>query len=100
MNKTIKIYGASDDLIEVEGDFREEFYYYEDSLIIVSDGTVVSVVYGDKGIWRLNVISKGACVFQKHEGEDEDSDYSDIITLTGDIEWIAYGQMKFVKAKE
>lgn len=48
--KTIRIYGASDDCIEVEGDFSDEGYAYDKpGNVTLSTGDVFSVVYGSAG---------------------------------------------------
>jgi hypothetical protein len=89
----IKIYGASDDIIEVEGDIEEEFYVHagdedEPAFLAFSDGTLLSVHYGHEGIWRLGLVKEGTAEFSKEEGTDSE-DYSDIVTLDGHITWVA-----------
>lgn len=97
--KEIKIYGASDDLIEIEGDITEEFSHYSDDepfYLGFSDGTVLSIDYNYEGFWRINRLSIGSAEYSKHEGMDDSSDYSDIVTLKGDIKW-AVGGKNFAK---
>ena len=97
--KTIKIYGASDDLIEIEGDISEEFGHYSDDepfYLAFSDGTAFTINYGPEGIWRINRLTSGSAEYSKHEGTDSDNDYSDIVTLKGDIKW-AIGGKNFAK---
>lgn len=90
---SIIIYGASDDLIEIEGEFREELSLRldtpEDSaLLFVSDGTVIRVNYDSDGIWRLTRLVSGAARFEKGEG-DVEANTPDIVTLSGiRINWI------------
>ena len=61
----IKVYGASDDLIEVEGDIREEFTALFDchdnvgGILAFSEGTIVRIVYDIDGIWRITPIRYG-----------------------------------------
>jgi hypothetical protein len=93
----IRVYGASDDLIEVEGDLQEEFNPPSnrsgDSLIsflAFSDGTVLSIIYGPEGIWRINRVAHGSARYDKEEGTD-DGHYSDVVTLTGEIAWVVFG---------
>jgi hypothetical protein len=94
----VTIYGASDDLIEVEGDLREEFSYNEDDsepmFVAVSDGTLMSIAYGvGGGFWRIHVLRRGTCDLTKFEATDDDGDaYSDRVTLDGDIDWISVGK--------
>ena len=47
---TLKIYGASDDLVEIEGDFEEEIGAYDcgndgDEFLAVSDGTLLTLCF-------------------------------------------------------
>lgn len=92
---TVTVYGASDDLIEVEGAIREEFYNPQDgslAYLAFSDGTVLSVRYGDEGIWRINRVYEAAATYTKQEGTDESSDYSDRVSLEApSINWVVFG---------
>ena len=93
--KTLKIYGASDDLIEIDGDIREEFNHYNEDdpfYLAFSDGTALSINYNNDGFWRINRLAIGSAEYSKHEGADEDGDYSDIVTLKGDIKWAIGGK--------
>jgi len=88
---SIKIYGSSDDLLEIESDISEEFNFYPDegtpALLAFSDGTLLSVVYDDNGIWRITRIVRGAATFEKGEG-DVEADTMDVVTLSGvDFKW-------------
>lgn len=95
---SVTIYGASDDLIEVEGDLREEFVHYsndaEPAYLAFSDGTLLSVVYGGgkEAFWRIAPIRYGAAKYTLHQATDEDKDYSDRVTLDGDIQWVVCGR--------
>jgi hypothetical protein len=53
------IYGCSDDLIEVDGDFREEFYapLTGTSRVVFDDGTIVKVIY--EGEWVMFIENEG-----------------------------------------
>jgi hypothetical protein len=91
------VYGASDDLIEVEGDICAEFYAAADdtpTLLGFSDGTVLKVAYDDEGIWRVNRVAVGSAEYQKTEATDPDGDYTDRVQLTGCIHsWVLQGTM-------
>lgn len=88
-NEPITIYGASDDLVEVEGGIREEFNY--DGYLHFSDGTVIHAVYNADGIWRLRRTKKGTANYQhKRCDGDNDDDYTDKVILTGTIESVAF----------
>lgn len=99
--KTITIYGCSDDLIEVEGAIREEFTAHEDGepeYLAFSDGTVLSIAY-TQGLWRIHRITLGSADLQKEECLPDDEDnYTDRVTLTGDIKWCVCGP-NFQRAK-
>lgn len=87
------IYGASDDLIEFEGGYTGEVGYYseEPALIVVSDGTVLSIKYGksDRAIWSIDVLRRGTAFRTLDVCENEDAPiYSDVVTLQGKIQWI------------
>lgn len=82
-----RVYGASDDLIEFDGDLRGEVSCYGTEkhklgvLVAFSDGTILAVRYGKPaagGVWAIDVLWKGS-LFDRHEVcMDEDADpYSD-----------------------
>ncbi len=92
--KTVTVYGASDDLIEIEGDIVDELSpdYSEPTRLAFSDGTVLSVIYAADGCWRVNRIAEGTAKFEKIEAEGPDTaNYTDRVTLTGDIKWMVAG---------
>jgi hypothetical protein len=88
----VTVYGASDDLIEVEGDISEEFTPGEDesAYFAFSDGTVLFVEYAADGFWRIHRRANGTAAYEKHEGTDPDDDYSDRVTLDG-VSWVVIG---------
>lgn len=111
----IIFYGASDDLIEIEGDVREEFTAYEpdpDSVLAISDGTLLGVEYDDDGVWRFKLIEQGQGSAYNHEAPAEHEgelpgyaeeasigtapDYSDVVWLDNEREdafkWVVLGQ--------
>ena len=100
MSKLI-IYGASDDLVEIGGDFYEEFNPREPEdgfLILCSDGTALKGKYD--GVWRFTVHTTGSASISKEEApEDDDDNYSDRVTLEGDIAWVALGNGQIAKPK-
>ena len=92
----LKIYGASDDLVEIEGDISEEFNPSDagdPSLLAFSDGTLLQIQYGAQslGFWRIQPLVYGTAKYAKTEATDEDDNYSDIVTLDGDIKWVVFG---------
>jgi len=104
---TVTIYGASDDLVELEGDIRDEFYAKGErdqppgAMLAFSDGSVISVLYVC-GIWRVNQVQRGSAKAEKVEAIDAASDqYSDRLTLTGDLRWVVNAEPdSLTRAKE
>lgn len=97
----IRIYGASDDLIEIEGDITEEFNFYgdddEERFLAFSDGTLLRVVFDSDSIWRLTPLFNGhARMTHIICSVDDDNSYSDQVHLFDDgldegIHWVTYG---------
>lgn len=88
---SIKLYGASDDLIEVEGDIREEFdpNYDDPSVLAFSDGSIIKAVYDKEGVWRFSPLIRGTAAYSIVQ-DKVDGD-SDVVTLDGDITWVLFG---------
>jgi hypothetical protein len=100
-----KVYGASDDLIEFQGDVYGEVGCYgtdEDEhgvLVIFNDGTLLEVKYGkaDMGIWGITVIKEGDLFEHLQICSDEDSDpHSDIALFKDGLKW-AYAAKEWEK---
>ncbi len=103
----MKVYGASDDLIEFEGDFTGEVGCYGTDdrehgvLVMFSDGTLLEVKYGknDEGIWEIRLIKTGSLFVGIEQCDDEDATpYSDIATFRDGIKW-AYAATEWQKVK-
>lgn len=97
------ITGASDDLIEVDGDIREEFTYNNDEdgdLLAFSDGTVLRIQFSDWGVWRITTVARGsASLAIDQQPEDQEEEGTDKATLDGDIRWVVHGlRIEQVKA--
>ena len=99
----LRISGASDDLIEIDGDWSEELQFNgaeshaEDggvSAMVCSDGSMWKVLYD--GQWRFLPVLKGSVPYTKDEAEGEDAGqrpdgtagYSDRLTFHGEIRWV------------
>jgi hypothetical protein len=89
----LKVYGASDDLIELDGnngDVNEEFGVYLDNgearYLGFSDGTVLRAVYDEDGIWRLTPIFKGTLYERKEDGVVA-SDTNDVVWFRDGVKW-------------
>lgn len=98
--KTVTVYGASDDLIEVDGDVTLEGSAWNQPVVPVNiNGVeVLQARYTDGGLWRLDVTGQVPGVtIEVHPtpGEDEQRvppapagvpDYSDYAVITGPLE--------------
>lgn len=97
----IKVYGASDDLIEVDGDVEAEFYALkigededDGGVLAFSDGTVLRIIYTRAGVWRITPVAIGVSVVDIVQApEDNEDNYSDVATLTHShtIQWVVCG---------
>lgn len=97
------IYGASDDLIELDGEFSEEVGYSPDDdekfYIAVSDGTLLECEYD--GEWKFRVKTKGTLFREIVQSVGEDGEhlgdwkkytsYSDLAMFDGNIKWMLVG---------
>ncbi len=96
----LEAYGASDDLIEIDGEFSEEFSCYirddnEKIILALSDGTVLDVKYTDYGVWRFTLVAKGLLYDGKEEGyEDAEGrlENSDVVRFKDGIKWAILGR--------
>lgn len=105
---TIGVYGASDDLLEIEGEIREEYgcYRAEKLYVTFSHGAVISVEYD--GEWKITkhcepsngkieVYPAGSDKAQ--ELNDFSGDYSDYaeIKSNDNVEWVAIADQIYKK---
>lgn len=104
-----KIYGYSDDLIEVEGAVEEEVAYMDKPIkVSCSDGTSAKITYD--GNWIFKILETGT-LFDKiipgnpseapHTDEDAKgcSAYSDVLVLKEGVEWVKIGRATIKKAQ-
>ena len=87
--------GASDDLIEIEGDIREEFSALHNgpddaSLLAFSDGTVLRIHFNEHGTWRIAPVYRGTGTLTIDQAAEGDG-ATDKATLTGPITWVVHG---------
>ena len=99
------IYGASDDLVELDGHFSEEIGVYNEDegfYLALSNGVVIKGIYNDNGEWKFEAVKGEVKIIPAigEDGEHEDcpkySSYSDIVVVEGDVKWALLGT-KFVK---
>lgn len=100
----VTLHGASDDLIELDGAIVEEFNHYNGdegerpALVAFSDGTILRITFTRAGVWRIGLVTSGAATLSIAPApEDDDQNYTDVATLTGDIRWAVHG-VAFAKA--
>lgn len=99
----VTLSGASDDLIEVDGDIREEFNYLKNdeddgAVLGFSDGTVLRIKFdadGD-GNWRITPLIRGTAVLEIEQTTGEDG--TDVATLDGEVGWVVHG-LAYAKKK-
>lgn len=98
----ITLTGHSDDLIEIEGDIREEFDAAdgEPRVVAFSDGTVLRIHYLD-GVWRITPITALNPAEQRifQAAENDEDDYSDMAEVDGTIRWVVIGTQCALPAK-
>lgn len=91
-----KVYGASDDLVEFDGDFSGEVGCYSTDdeehgvLVVMSDGTILEVKYGKggMGVWSVTLLKRGTLLDRIDQCTDEDANiYSDIAYFNDGIKW-------------
>lgn len=90
--------GASDDLIELDGDIYEEFGLHNDEggedagdLIAFSNGVVLRVRYSQSGVWRITPVTGADKVSIVQAPEDDDDNYTDRATITEPVLWAVQG---------
>ena len=88
----VKVYGCSDDLVEIEGSsyLEDEIgCYWKNVRLFFEDGTIVLIGYGKYnlgGIWWIKYEIKGTAYQTLSICEDEDADiYSDVLCIDSEI---------------
>ena len=87
--------GYSDDNVEMNGDINDEIGAYDVvSNFVLSDGTRGTIEYTDDGVWRIKILEHGSVkvdiVHPTQEEIDNDTNYTDKATFTGNIDWIVF----------
>lgn len=90
---TVILTGASDDLVELDGDIYEEWTYRDDGndgdLVAFSDGTVLRITQGAP--WRIVPVARGTAQLDIGQAMEGDEEATDKASLTGDIRWAVHG---------
>ena len=87
----VKIYGASDDLVEIEGSkYREDEIgcFEKDVRITFSDGTVIRIGYPkkDMAVWWIKKEIQGPACQKLTICDDEDAElYSDVFEIDSEV---------------
>ena len=89
----VKVYGYSDDLVEIEGSqYKEDEIdcYDRNVRLRFSDGTVILISYSKSwfGIWKIEVEQKGTAEQWLTTCVDQDPDedpYSDVLELDAEV---------------
>lgn len=98
----ITVYGASDDIIVVGGDIREEFPWQKPGygqpsgdILAFSDGTVLRVAFDPDGSgnWRITPLAQGSAKLTiAHTAGEGDTDRADLDPPIGvTITWVVHG---------
>ena len=91
---TVLVYGASDDLIELNGAIVEEFNYDSEdpAYLAFSTGVVLRVFCDRNGIWRFSPISGASSISLDYcDNIYEDDGYSDQVWLHGPAPtWVVF----------
>ena len=105
-----RIYGASDDLIEIDGQIIDEVDAYSASdepvKFKTSQGTKGTIMYD--GEWKITIKEEGSDFVKVIESVGDDNKhteentkdvppYSDVIILDGDLEWVKVKGKKYKK---
>jgi hypothetical protein len=104
-----KVYGASDDLIEFDGDVHGEVDCYgtdderhKGVLLVFSDGTLLAAKYGkdELAVWGVRLVRKGKLLDRIDQCVDEDAaPHSDVAHFKPGLNWAyaAKGEWEPVK---
>lgn len=89
-----EVYGASDDLIELEGEISEELSGGEKpALLFFSDGTILTIKYGKEhlAVWEITLIEQGELFGMLDFCTDEDAErYSDTARFKDGLKWVYF----------
>lgn len=89
----VLIYGASDDLIEVEGALTEEFQATSGTAYVyASTGDIVRFRFEDEG-WRATLVHQVRALPDKRPGHPDD----DAVRLTGGVDWVVATEVPAVR---
>ena len=98
--RLVVLHGASDDLIELAGEVRDELAGGdEDTFIRFSTGTYLKIVYSTEGIWRITVLNTGRGKLRKLHGMPNDE--GDVSAQAhGDKDAPVYSDVLIIESEE
>jgi hypothetical protein len=90
---TVKMYGASDDLIEFEGDIYEELYPNANEWTFVgfSNGLLVKIRYD--GEWIIRIVRDAGRYNLTTFDATSSASYSDILEIHDTVTWAVAGEV-------
>ena len=104
---TPEITGHSDDTIEIDGDIYDAFDCFftagavgkdnEPYVLACSDGTVLSVKYDSKGIWRFGTLEEGE-LFDHIDRGNAEEDTFDVAHFKDGLRWVLLGKEADLRA--
>ena len=90
----VVVYGASDDLLEVDGDLRQEFLFPAEGIgvLIFDDGTQLQWTYSEEGLWKASIAALGptTTISLEEAVDPESDDYSDHVRLSGPLSAVTF----------
>lgn len=98
--QTVKIYGGSDDLIEIEGKIKGCDEYNGDlGYVELSSGDVFKIEYTKEVVWKVDRFGcngsgtgKISITKEPHGEGDDPEPYTDTVTITGELEWVIFSE--------
>ncbi len=90
----IRIFGVSEDFIEIQGDISEEFMIelseqLQNQFFVFSDGTILCALFKHDG-WTISKIRGGTAEYL-HASAGALLARNDVVTLTGHLYWVMRG---------
>lgn len=97
---TQKVYGTSDDLVELKGCVDAELSGGDEPTYVrFTDGTYAKVIYGDEGVWRVEIIAKGTGTVRRLYGLPDDSDGDLSKQAHGDPDAPSYSDVLIIESE-
>lgn len=89
----VRVYGVSDDLVEIEGSKYpddEIDCFDHDVLIGFKDGTEIRVGYPKENlaVWWIDIEKTGGAAYAMNRCDDEEAEiYSDVFSVDSEVAW-------------